>query len=69
MGKKGKCRDCKECHRSGFGKLLRGYVRGAAALTTLGATEAVNAVGKGMSSVCPICGHRMGLHDDRYGAR
>jgi hypothetical protein len=69
MGKKGKCRDCEECTRTGLSKLFRGTVRLSAAVMTVGVTEVANATDRALlAKVCPICGHRMKWHKNKTGA-
>lgn len=63
MGKKNRCRDCKECRRRGLSKIVRGTVRVTAAGLSAGTTEIAARTKKGLlDDVCPICNHRMSLH-------
>ena len=66
---KNKCRDCKECRRSGLGKMFQGTIRVGAAVLTYGGTEVVARTNKALlADVCPICGHRMNLHTNKDGS-
>lgn len=54
-----KCRDCKECRKSGLGKMMS-FGTKIMVDPTLGVG---NKIHKSLAAdVCPICGHRMHLH-------
>ncbi|WP_295105125.1 DUF2510 domain-containing protein [uncultured Microbacterium sp.] len=53
------CADCSKCTMSRAGVGVRNAGRGAAAVATLGVSEAAMA----FSRTCTACGHQMSLHD------
>lgn len=52
------CRDCKACTNSGVANAGRGAGRTAAAIMTVGMSEAA----RGFTKNCSICGHKLSLH-------
>lgn len=60
---RGKCRDCTACRRRGLSKMVHTSI----AMGSVFTIPIVNSFLKATTAkVCPICGHRMGLHDHQH---